>query len=201
MLGIDSDADGDSITAVFDAAPSTGSLTFNSNGSFTYVPPLGYTGSASFTYHTNDGIKNSLQTSVALFIVPVVYTGKSNIDNGLDGVYGGKLITDANKVTKGAVTVANRNDTNGNGTADNADANGAANGTAGRDEIDLMKLVLTQPQLFGGVPAKAGRVRVRVAAGNAKLWTTSNKGPAAPASLDMTAFAAGNVTWWVEAPA
>ena len=48
VLGNDTDADGDSLTAAVVAAPAKGSVTLNANGSFTYTPNANATG-ASFT--------------------------------------------------------------------------------------------------------------------------------------------------------
>jgi VCBS repeat-containing protein len=55
VLGNDSDIDGDHLTAQVQSQPSHGSLTLNANGSFTYTPATGYTGSDSFTYRASDG--------------------------------------------------------------------------------------------------------------------------------------------------
>ena len=55
----DTDTDGDPLTAslVFDVL--NGTLTLNSDGSFTYIPDADYNGEDSFTYKANDGIANS----------------------------------------------------------------------------------------------------------------------------------------------
>ena len=47
---------GDSLTAVKVTDPMTGSLTLNSDGSFTYVPNIGFTGVDSFSYKAQDTI-------------------------------------------------------------------------------------------------------------------------------------------------
>ena len=54
VLSNDSDPDGDPLTAVLVSPPSQGSLTLNSNGSFTYTPPAGWSGTTSFTYKARD---------------------------------------------------------------------------------------------------------------------------------------------------
>lgn len=61
------------------------------------------------------------------------------IYNGLDGLYGGSEVKDSREVTKGAVTVANLNDTDGDNITDNID-NSVTATPQGRDEVDLMKL-------------------------------------------------------------
>ncbi len=55
VLGNDSDADGDALTAVLDSGPNNGALTLNPDGSFTYTPNSGFVGDDSFTYKANDG--------------------------------------------------------------------------------------------------------------------------------------------------
>src|SRR5439155_24947287 len=55
----DTDVDGDTLSAVLVSQPTHGSLTLNSNGSFSYVPAANYHGSDSFTYKANDGQADS----------------------------------------------------------------------------------------------------------------------------------------------
>jgi hypothetical protein len=55
LLNGASDADGDSLTASAVTQPSDGTVAVNSDGSFTYTPNTGYTGSDSFTYAISDG--------------------------------------------------------------------------------------------------------------------------------------------------
>ena len=49
------------LTAVLDTPPaaSQGTLTLNANGSFTYTPAAGFSGTATFTYHAFDGVLQS----------------------------------------------------------------------------------------------------------------------------------------------
>jgi VCBS repeat-containing protein len=47
------------LTAQLVSGPSHGTLVLNSNGSFSYTPTTGYTGSDSFTYQANDGTNSS----------------------------------------------------------------------------------------------------------------------------------------------
>src|SRR5205085_11155214 len=54
ILGNDTDVDGDILTAVLVAGPSHGTLTLNTNGSFTYTPAAAYNGADSFTYQARD---------------------------------------------------------------------------------------------------------------------------------------------------
>jgi len=79
VLANDSDADGNPLTSVLVAGVSHGSLTLNSNGSFTYTPVTGYTGSDSFTYMANDGLASSNTATVAITITePVITFGLNN---------------------------------------------------------------------------------------------------------------------------
>ena len=55
VLGNDTDADGDSLTASLVTSTADGSLTLNPDGTFTYVPDAGYYGQDSFTYQASDG--------------------------------------------------------------------------------------------------------------------------------------------------
>ena len=61
---------------------SHGSLTLNSNGSFTYTSTDGFTGVDSYTYYVNDGSDNSgATTTVTLNIVTPRFTGEGTDDN------------------------------------------------------------------------------------------------------------------------
>ena len=73
VLANDSQADGKSLSAVKVSDPSHGSLTLNSDGSFTYTPTAGYHGPDSFTYKANDGFQDSNTATVTITVdaVPV----------------------------------------------------------------------------------------------------------------------------------
>ncbi|MHC4092001.1 MAG: Ig-like domain-containing protein, partial [Planctomycetota bacterium] len=67
VLGNDTDADGDGLTATLETAPSLGLLVLAPNGSFTYEPDTNtYIGSDSFTYVANDGVDNSASAVVTI---------------------------------------------------------------------------------------------------------------------------------------
>ena len=74
VLSNDSDVDGDSLTAVLATNPTHGSLTLNTDGTFTYTPYSGYSGSDSFTYRASDGaLTSALATaSITVASAPVV---------------------------------------------------------------------------------------------------------------------------------
>jgi VCBS repeat-containing protein len=70
VLDNDQDADGDALTAVLESQPAHGAVTLNANGSFTYTPNAGYTGSDSFSYRANDGEASSTAAEVTLTVLP-----------------------------------------------------------------------------------------------------------------------------------
>ncbi len=55
VLGNDTDADSDPLTALLVSGPAHGTLTLNPNGSFIYTPAANYSGADSFSYKANDG--------------------------------------------------------------------------------------------------------------------------------------------------
>jgi VCBS repeat-containing protein len=68
VLGNDTDANGDPLTAIKVGNPAHGSVTLNTDGSFTYTPTTGYTGSDSFTYKANDGAADSNTVAVSITV-------------------------------------------------------------------------------------------------------------------------------------
>ena len=69
LLANDTDADGNSLTAIVVSQPSHGYIMPGSNGDFNYYPFYNYSGSDSFTYKANDGIADSNNTAtVSLFV-------------------------------------------------------------------------------------------------------------------------------------
>lgn len=68
LLQNDSDANGDELTAILIGDVSHGSLTLNSNGSFSYQPDDTAPASDSFTYVANDGKQNSNTATVRIQI-------------------------------------------------------------------------------------------------------------------------------------
>ncbi|MBN2186377.1 MAG: C10 family peptidase [Dehalococcoidia bacterium] len=68
VLGNDSNPLGGPITAVKYTNPSNGTLTLNSNGSFTYKPKTDFYGTDSFYYRANDGRYNSDTTKVTITV-------------------------------------------------------------------------------------------------------------------------------------
>ncbi|MGQ9684219.1 MAG: Ig-like domain-containing protein, partial [Anaerolineae bacterium] len=68
LLGNDGDVEGDPLTAVKVSDPSHGTLTLNSNGSFTYTPAADYNGPDYFTYRAHDGLLSSNTITVSITV-------------------------------------------------------------------------------------------------------------------------------------
>jgi len=90
VLTNDTDADSDPLTADKNTDPANGSFVLNADGSFTYTPNSGFSGTDSFTYHANDGQLDSnvatvtITVGAALSTVPIPTLG--SIGLGLLGV-------------------------------------------------------------------------------------------------------------------
>ena len=79
----DSDADNDLLSAVEVTAPAVGTLTLNSDGSFTYSPG-DFIGQTSFSYKVNDGTDDSNITEVIFEVTPA---GAENMPIGTPDEY------------------------------------------------------------------------------------------------------------------
>ena len=86
VLGNDTDANTDPLTASKLTDPGHGAVTLNANGSFTYTPTAGYTGDDTFTYRASDGALYSSSATVTIHIndatppaVPSSFYGYINI--------------------------------------------------------------------------------------------------------------------------
>jgi VCBS repeat-containing protein len=66
VLGNDSDADGDPLSATLATRPARGTVTLNSDGSFSYVRATNYSGPDSFSYRAGDGIALSAPARVKI---------------------------------------------------------------------------------------------------------------------------------------
>ena len=71
VLANDTDADGDSRTAVIVTPPASGSFTLNSDGSFSFTPALNFAGPITFTYTANDAGGPSAPATVTLNVANV----------------------------------------------------------------------------------------------------------------------------------
>ena len=72
MLGNDTDPEGNPLARPSWSQPAHGTVTLNADGSFTYTPDAGFTGTDSFTYKDNDGVNNSNTATVSLTVNPAV---------------------------------------------------------------------------------------------------------------------------------
>ena len=71
VLSNDYDPDGDPITAVLDTNVGHGFLALAADGSFTYTPDAGYSGTDTFTYYATDGTNDSALATVTIVVEPV----------------------------------------------------------------------------------------------------------------------------------
>ena len=68
VLSNDTSVSGLPLTAIKGSDPSHGALVFNTDGSFTYTPDLGYAGTDSFTYQATDGTDTSRFATVSVTV-------------------------------------------------------------------------------------------------------------------------------------
>ena len=68
VLGNDTDADSDPLTFSLDGDVANGTLSPSTDGSFTYTPDPGYSGTDSFIYRANDGTDESNAATVTITI-------------------------------------------------------------------------------------------------------------------------------------
>jgi ELWxxDGT repeat protein/VCBS repeat-containing protein len=85
VLANDVDADGDELAVEVVSSPSMGTLTLNTDGSFTYAPDAETSGIDSFTYRVSDGVATSDSVTVTLTIaaaddVPVASADAYEVD-------------------------------------------------------------------------------------------------------------------------
>ena len=69
ILGNDSDADGDLLTAVLSTGTLYGDLSLQANGSFSYTPDTGFSGQDLFTYQAYDGVAYSNEVTVTINVM------------------------------------------------------------------------------------------------------------------------------------
>jgi len=115
VLKNDSSPSGAPLTAILVNGPSHGTLEFNSNGSFTYIPTAHYAGSDSFTYKVSDGVATSTAATVTLTVTNTApsstadsYTVSANRATTIavaNGVLSNDTDADSDAIT--AVLVAN----------------------------------------------------------------------------------------------
>ncbi len=79
VLDNDTDAGGDSLTAVLDTSVAHGQLNFNNDGTFSYTPDAGFKGTDSFNYHATDGLDDSNSVTVSLVVENIAPTANGDI--------------------------------------------------------------------------------------------------------------------------
>ncbi|HTH05524.1 MAG TPA: Ig-like domain-containing protein, partial [Ilumatobacteraceae bacterium] len=84
VLGNDIDADDDALTARLVSDVSRGSLSLGPDGSFSYSPDVGFTGTDAFTYVASDGTRESAVATVSIEVgqQPVLFTDSFGRANG-----------------------------------------------------------------------------------------------------------------------
>jgi hypothetical protein len=68
VLANDTDSETNPLVAIMVTSPTSGTVTLNSDGSFTYTPDAGYVGTDSFAYKANDGTADSNEANVSINI-------------------------------------------------------------------------------------------------------------------------------------
>ena len=101
VLGNDSDADRDSITASLVSSVQHGTLSFSPTGTFTYTPNAGFIGTDFFTYQDTDGLETSTIATVSIAVVenpPIAENDSYSIAHGqvlsVTATYSGVLDND-----------------------------------------------------------------------------------------------------------
>jgi hypothetical protein len=91
VLGNDTDAETDPLTAALVASPANGSITFAADGSFEYTPNPNFAGVDTFTYRANDGDQNST-VGIASINVTAVNDAPVASDDSYVGIQNQQLV-------------------------------------------------------------------------------------------------------------
>src|SRR5262249_21087123 len=84
VLGNDTDIDGDALAAQLGTGPAPGPLPLTADGSFTYTPAAGFSGTDTFTYWASDGSAVSGVATVTLTVSPADRPGVTLEQDPLD---------------------------------------------------------------------------------------------------------------------
>lgn len=123
---------------------------------------------------TSDPLSSTYYSNFKCEVYLEIYNGMYDWYGGND--YSGKGIplSDGDKTAIGAVTVANKNDTDGDGIVDLDDTDvRPGSSTLGRNEIDLIKVVIKKVNEGSSL---SGNVIFKINSGNVKIWTHPWKG-------------------------
>ena len=109
VLANDTDADGQTLTAVLASAPGNGTVVLNPNGSFTYTPTADFNGTDHFTYRANDGYTNSGVATVTITVrpvndAPVAVNDAVSVDAGLPAM--GNVLSNDSDVDSSSLTAS-----------------------------------------------------------------------------------------------
>jgi len=104
VLSNDTDADGDTLAASRINIPAHGTVTLNSDGSFTYTPYPGFVGQDSFTYKADDGYN---QSKLGWVLINVI-TPPTATDDNYVAVKGKTLIVTAPGVLSNDTTTSDQ---------------------------------------------------------------------------------------------
>jgi hypothetical protein len=189
--------------AVLQQPPAYGKMTsFNLDGSFTFAPYDSFysAGSVSFYYtlFDNQGFQQCADVTM--------YGVKLDIYNGQGAA---NPVKPENRLNPGAFTVANLNDTNGDGTPDKDQSPVKTNITSPKgasNEVDLMQLKVYRPR---DPNPDGSTLKLTIAGPICALWNTSSKegqialtnGSVEFTPDQMGQWPAGVLTLWVEAQA
>jgi hypothetical protein len=99
VLANDTDADGDALTAGGVTQPANGAVVLAADGSFTYTPKAGFSGTDTFTYTASDGTAASAKTTVTITVEegeqPPVNTAPVAGEDAYEAVEGQPLVLPA----------------------------------------------------------------------------------------------------------
>jgi uncharacterized repeat protein (TIGR01451 family) len=109
VLGNDSDANGDALTAILVGGPGHGTLTLNADGTGTYTPTPGWVGTDTFTYRVSDGSATSALATVSVKVngAPVAVDDTATTPTGVAatiGVRGNDSDPNTDPISLSAVT-------------------------------------------------------------------------------------------------
>ena len=97
-------ADGGTFTSILLTSPKHGTLTFNSNGSFTYVPKKSFTGTDSFTYEDDQNGQYSNVATVTISVNPKTLVVTNTNSTGAGSLFQALTIADSSN-SPGADTI------------------------------------------------------------------------------------------------
>lgn len=94
ILGNDSDPQALPLSALLASNVSHGTLSLNSNGSFTYTPNASFTGTDTFTYRASNGVQQSGLATVTIQVTPLIQPPVAR-DDAYTVVTGQSLVVNA----------------------------------------------------------------------------------------------------------